>query len=145
MNKEKEIFRHFRPKWFNKNRLTLDNLPVGGISFLFLPAASFGQYNYWIYICPENTPFSASVAVSKLRTAVANEVKPWGKITLGSDPILDEAVKSVLAEEDELPSTVAHQLFKMMLTNFSANHMLDAQMQKTLNTRAEYDEKYQDR
>lgn len=145
MSSEKEIFRHIRPKWFNKNRLTLDNLPVGGISFLFLPADTFGEYNYWIHVCPDNIQFSAATAVNRLRLAVANNVKPWGKIKLNSEPIQQEAIKSVLAEEDELPTTVAHQLFKIMLKNFSASYLLDLHMEQTLNTKAAYVENHQSR
>lgn len=141
MSSEKEIFRHIRPKWFNKKRLTLDNLPVGGLSFLFLPTDSHGEYNYWIYVCPASIPFSSVTAVNKLRGAVENNVKPWGTITIGKYPILQEAIKSVLAEEDELPSKVAHHLFQIMLTNFNANGALDIHMEKTLNTKAVYDEK----
>lgn len=142
MSSEKEIFRHIRPKWFNKNRLTLDNLPVGGISFLFLPTDTFGEYNYWIHVCPENIQFSTATAVNRLRQAVRNNVKPWGKIKLNSEPIQQEAIKSVLSEENELPTTVAHQLFKIMLKNFNANYLLDLHMEKTLNTKAVYVENH---
>ena len=120
-----EIFRHVRPHWVNKARKTIDPLPHGGISFLFLTSGEDKSYDYWIYICPDDAIFSARVAAAKLRQVAASGVKPWGNISLSSSSILDEAIKSVLAEEDELPTEVALQLFEIMLTNFGSQHLLD--------------------
>lgn len=134
-----EIFRHVRPQWSNKNRLTLENLPTGGISFLFLPAENFKEYNYWIYVCPANVIFSTSEAVKRLREAARNGTKPWGTITLDESPILSEALKSVLAENNELPTKVATYLFSIMITNFGAQHLLDMYTQKAANARVHYE------
>jgi hypothetical protein len=139
MKLDNEIFRHVRPQWFNKNRLALENLPAGGISFLFLPAENFKEYNYWIYVCPENIMFSTGTAVKRLREVASNKVKPWGTITLDDSPILSAALKSVLAEKDELPSTVATHLFSIMITNFGAQHLLEMYTQKAANARVHYE------
>jgi hypothetical protein len=117
----------------------MDALPNGGISFMFLPADNFKEYNYWIYICPETASFSTSIAVKKLRAIASDGVKPWGTIQLDDTSILNKAIKSVLAEEDELPSSVAKYLFKIMIANFSAEHLFTLYKEQTSNSRNQYE------
>lgn len=135
-----EIFRHFRPTWFDKNRAVVSPLPNGGISFLFLPVGAKSDFNYWIYVCPDDAIFSAKVAVSKLREVAIRGVKPWGTITLAEDSLLDTAVKSVIKEEGDLPTTASKQAFKTFISNLSVDRLYQLYMSGNAGARKEYEE-----
>lgn len=136
MNKN-EIFRHIRPLWFNKSRNTLDTAPNGGISFLFLPSETHGNFNYWIYVCPNDALFSSKTAVNKLRAAVKNKTKPWGNISLSDDSILDTAVESILMKSSGLETQVPNQLSEILVTKFRAEY-LHYQHNKSITGAAEF-------
>lgn len=134
-----EIFRHLRPMWFNRGRGVIAPRPSGGLSFLFLPNPDVvSQYHYWIYICPDDAAFSAKVAVSKLREVASRGVMPWGTITLDENPLLDVALKDVLAEKGELPTKVAHHAFKMIINNLSTTRLHELYVAARSNAKVEY-------
>lgn len=134
-----EIFRHIRPQWFNEKRLVIENLPTGGISFLFLPSNNDQQLNYWIYSCPNIAIFSNKAAVNKLRQAVDKDVKPWGTINMDGSPLIDLVTKSVLSEDSGLPTTIAKQLLDILIKNFSAKHLYNLYLENSASTRNYYE------
>ena len=75
-------------------------------------------YDYWIYVCPAEIPFSTKHSVNRLREIVARGTKPWATITLTPDPIIDQVVRSLLKEEQELPSEVAKQALNIIIVNY---------------------------
>ena len=140
MEQTAEIFRHLRPKWFSRHRASLETKSNGGISFLFQPTSDPGVYDYWIYVCPDDVSFSTKTAVAKLRDAVKRNIIPWGTITLSEDSLLDSAVRSLIAEEGDLPTQAAHQAFKIVINNLSAARLAELFKARTLEARKQYEE-----
>lgn len=113
-----EIFRHLRPQWFDAKTFNITPQKSGGISFLLKPLEN-GTYNYWLYICPLDAPFSTKVAVHNLRERAARSIEPWGRITLTDEPILIQLVKSVMSEE-YLVSDASKMAFEIIMTVWSS-------------------------
>jgi hypothetical protein len=101
----------------------------GGISFLFHPREQ-GVYDYWIYVCPTDAKFSAAAAVTRLNTLIDGNIKPWGTINKGDEPILSTAVRSVISEQNELPTTVSHLALKFVMNNLQEQTKRSAALQK---------------
>jgi hypothetical protein len=101
----------------------------GGISFLFHPREQ-GIYDYWIYVCPLDAKFSAAAAVARLNTLIDETIKPWGTINKTDEPILSTAIRSIISEEDELPTTVSHLALKFVMTNLKEQTKRCAALQK---------------
>ena len=128
------IFRHLRPKWFNAKRVEALPAANGGISFILKPVAE-GVYDYWVYICPIDYPFSAKVAVAALRKRIENDVVPWGQITLDpNSSILIQLLKSFMNEEN-IPSEYASMVLDIIITNMS----VDAALARARNTKVTHE------
>ena len=85
-----EIFRHLRPMRFNKDRMTVTPQRNGGISYLVKPTNVVrGEYEFWLYICPLDSEFSAKAAVKRLREVSEAGVAPWGRFRLDTWPLMD--------------------------------------------------------
>lgn len=109
-----EFFRHLRPHWFNRERMQIEPLTNGGISFLLFPVAE-KTYDYWVYICPEDAMFSAKAAVKKLRQVKKTGTAPWGTIILTNKPIIDILCDN--ASLPKLPSNLADLIKKIKYLN----------------------------
>lgn len=123
------FFRHFRPEYFDKRTMSIKPAAYGGISFLFHPREQ-GVYDYWIYVCPTDAKFSAAAAVTRLNTLIDGNIKPWGTINKGDEPILSTAVRSVISEQNELPTTVSHLALKFVMNNLQEQTKRSAALQK---------------
>lgn len=123
------FFRHFRPEYFDRKSMTMKPASYGGISFLFHPKEQ-GVYDYWIYVCPTDAKFSAAAAVNRLNTLIDGGIKPWGTINKSDEPILSTAVRSVIEEQNELPTTVSHLALKFVMTNLQEQTKRSAALQK---------------
>lgn len=112
-----EIFRHLRSHWFNSKTCVVEPLRNGGISFLLhLRAAE--AYDFWIYICPEDTQFSSRQAVKSLREIVSRGTIPWGTINLVDGLLLDQLTKFIINEQCHvLASDVGHLALKIVIKN----------------------------
>lgn len=86
-----EIFRHLRPLYFDKDRVTVTPQRNGGVTYLVKPIGQ-AHYEFWIYICPLDAEFSAKVATRKLREVANNGVAPWGNFRLEQWPLMDYLV-----------------------------------------------------
>lgn len=130
------IFRHFRPHAYDKKTHQLCPLVNGGVSFGVVHSG-----DYWLYICPESIPFSTKQAVKSLRETIQRKVEPWGRIPLDKSPLLDQLIKSVLAEDSELPvSKVAQQVLDIKLYNSYAQHLEQKAEIEKANSRIFYEE-----
>lgn len=123
------FFRHFRPEYFDRKTMDMRPSSHGGISFLFEPVDQ-GVYSYWVYVCPTDAKFSAAAAVHRLNEVLANGVKPWGIINKSDEPILNTAIRSIIAEEHDLPTTVSHLALKFVMTNLQEQTKRSAALQK---------------
>jgi hypothetical protein len=123
------FFRHFRPEYFDRKTMAMKPAAYGGISFLFHPREQ-GIYDYWIYVCPTDAKFSATAAVTRLNTLIDGSIKPWGTINKTDEPILSTAIRSIISEEDELPTTVSHLALKFVMTNLQEQTKRSAALQK---------------
>jgi hypothetical protein len=120
-----EIFRHFRPRWYDRKTHELKPLKNGGISFLLKPHPVQGDYSYWIYICPLDVPFSSKQAVKSLREAYDRNIVAWGHVSIGADPVVDVLVRSVITEQDAFAgSEVGKQALAIVLKNMDAEHAM---------------------
>ena len=93
-----DIFRHYRP--------TKKGRPAekGGLSFLLRPT-DYRVYNYWVYMCPLDTEFSAKQAVKTLRDRADSNVKPWGRVDIQNEtPLIDLILEDLNNLTHELPS-----------------------------------------
>lgn len=113
-----EIYRHLRPRWFHSLKHELQPLACGGISFALRATEQQRVYDFWIYICPPDIPFSAKQSVKQLRKNVELGIKPWATITLTEEPIIEQLVRSLIKEEQELPSEVAKQTLNIIVNNY---------------------------
>jgi hypothetical protein len=85
----------------------------GGISFYLRPAAK--GYNYWIYICPKDCPFSAKQAAKTLRDSADRGVTPWGYIKLSPEPMVDQLTDDLLRDEMGMASAELLEYVKYIL------------------------------
>ncbi len=115
-----EIFRHLRPSWFNRKTHAIEPLTHGGVSFLLRPTGA-RTYDFWLYICPEDVSFSARQAVKTLRETAERGTVPWGTLTLGDEPIIEQLTRSIIYEQHVLPSEVGHQVLKIVMVNSYAS------------------------
>ena len=112
-----EVFRHYRNRYFNRSAHALEPMRNGGISFLLRPIET-GVYNFWVYICPQDTGFSAKQAVRSLRLVANRGTKPWGQLKLRDDEsLLDQLVSHLIKEEQALPSELGKQALEIFLWN----------------------------
>ena len=110
------FFRHFRPEYFDKKSMSLKPSAYGGISFLFHPK-EYGVYDYWIYVCPIDAKFSSTAAITRLKSLISDGIKPWGTINKLEEPVLNTAIRSIISEQNELPTTVSHLALKFVMNN----------------------------
>lgn len=134
-----EIFRHFRPTWFNAARAEIEPATHGGISFLFRPVNNTPRYDYWIYIVPESISFSTKGSVVALRDTANRGIKPWGTIMLGTEPILNEAVNSLIQGDGQLPTEVARLAQRIAASRGRANDLQAAHLSKVADTKVDYE------
>lgn len=124
-----EIFRHLRPKWFDKKTFSLNTHVNGGISFMLRPTNE-GQYNYWIYCCPLNIPFSAKQAVKSLRGVVARNVVPWGTLVINENPLIEQLTHELIQMPDFSVGGIISQIIDI---NKKAEEKLLLEKQKISN------------
>ena len=125
MSSQAEIFRHLRPHWYDKRTHQLVPQPFGGISFLLKPTAE-KQYDFWVYICPDDTAFSARQAVKSLRERATTGVVPFGTLQLNEDPLVDQLTRYVINEQMVLPSEASKQLLSITIINAYAQRKKEA-------------------
>lgn len=118
-----EIFRHFRPVWYDKTKHELVPLPKGGVSILLRPIEQ-KTYNFWIYSCPQEIGFSVKQSKASLRTAVNHDIVPWGTIILDDCSVLDKLIKFIIGEEQVLPSRIPEQVLRIYMINKAAEHLM---------------------
>jgi hypothetical protein len=112
---------------------------MGGVSFMMKPIGE-KVYEYWIYICPKSAPFSVKQAVKRLRDSALGNTVPWGHIELDGSSILDLLIKSVMVEEQLLPSEVAKEVLDFVIFNSSAEHRLVKAQESCTQTKQLYEE-----
>jgi hypothetical protein len=83
------------------------------------------QYEYWIYICPKEISFSSKQAIKRLRDCANSNTVSWGIITLDESSIIDLLIKSIMNEEQLLPSEVAKQVLDVVIINSHSQNQLD--------------------
>ena len=108
-----EIFRHLRPTWFDKRRCEIHPETNGGLSFYLRPDGEPQCYNYWLYICPLDYPFSAKSAVRALRHRANTGVVPWGRVELNASPLTDQLINAVMSNNG-LKSAAGLLAFEIM-------------------------------
>lgn len=114
------FYRHYRPHWYSRDKHELVPLSNGGVTFLINTVDS-NTYEYWIYICPADIPFSGKQAVRTLKKVVESGTSPWDTIQSdGSNPIIDLLVKSVINETNGFPSDVAKEVLQYFIINETA-------------------------
>jgi hypothetical protein len=86
---------------------------------MLLPFAE-GQYNFWVYLCPFTAGFSARAAVNAMRTAVWNNVVPWGQVHIDDRPLIEQVVEA--AEHRDLPSDLLKMLNEIEQINLQEEH-----------------------
>jgi hypothetical protein len=91
-------------------------LANGGISYL-VEATGKDQYQYWVYGCPPDIPFSAKQAIKSLKEVKERGTKPWHFIQTDGEPILDSLIRSVINEDNGMPSEIAHQALVYLIHN----------------------------
>lgn len=116
---QREIFRHFRPHFFNQTRMALEPFKCGGLSFLIVPVEQ-DVYNFWVYICPEDVGFSARQAVSSLKKIHNQETAPFGTIMLNNISIIEAISQNLINGPHLLPTEAGKQMLNIMLTNNEA-------------------------
>lgn len=116
------FYRHYRPHWYNRDKHELIPHVNGGVTF-FIKAIDPDTYQYWIYICPPDIPFSSKQAVRTLKKVVDSGTKPWDTIKSdGSSPIIDLLVKSIVTESNDFPSQVSKDVLQYFIQNLTANN-----------------------
>lgn len=133
-----EIFRHIRPHWYDYRTHRLVPQSKGGISFLLRPSAE-RTYDFWAYICPEDTEFSAKQAVKTLRDNAAKGTVPFGSVILTEEPIVDILTRFIINEEMALPSEASKQLLSITIINSYANKKLQQAEEKAKGSRKQYE------
>ena len=129
-----EIFRHLRPHWYDRRKHQLVPQPMGGFSFILVPRAE-QTYDFWIYICPEDAPFSSKQAVMTLRERVSNGIVPFGTIELNDAPLIQQLTKYLITEMMALPSEASKQALTINLINSFAERKLRLREQASNATR----------
>ena len=115
MNYSREIFRHLRPHDFDPYRKEITPNQFGGLSFLVHPIND--EFDFWVYICPNNTTFSARQAVKSLRERAANGVVPFGTFTPSEEPLIDQLINYVSSANVLLPTEIGAQAHQIIQTN----------------------------
>ena len=103
---ETEIYRYFRPKFYNKKKSVIDTCKFGGVMFLF--SGTDKHYDFWINVVPNDKAFSIKTGKDVLQKA-KNTRKPDGTVDISNFLLLDQ---SILALLDQNPNT---ELNKMMI------------------------------
>lgn len=121
------FIRHIRPVFACPSRMELLPKKSGGLSVLIHPSAQ-GVYDFWIYFCPLDTPFSAKVAKHSLVRTFNKGVKPWGTFNKTDEKITLSIIKEVLLKRTGLPSEVPSELQKMVVQNNHEKSKLHSMM-----------------
>jgi hypothetical protein len=111
----KGFFRHIRPLVYDAVSHTMTRHPKGGVSFYIAPIAD-RSYDYWIYVCPLDTRFSARQAVHSLRQN-AKETAPWGNIALGDGESIINKLINDMETASELPSDIPNMVKAILAGN----------------------------
>lgn len=109
------FFRHVRPLVYDPISHTMTRHPKGGVSFYIAPIAD-RSYDYWIYVCPLDTRFSARQAVHTLRQNSGN-VAPWGNIALGDEESIINKLVNNMETAPELPSNIPNMVKSILAGN----------------------------
>jgi len=129
-----EIFRHLRPHWYDRRKHQLVPQPMGGLSFMLVPSAA-QTYDFWIYICPEDAPFSSKQAVKTLRECIPKRIVPFGTLTLDETPLIQQLTKYLISEMMALPSEASKQALTINLINAFAERKMRLREQASNATR----------
>ncbi len=139
-----EIFRHMRFKWFNPAKMELDNIRMGGVSFLLRPVkGTFGIYDVWICITPSNAEFSNRHAVDRLRTAQKNDIVPFTQMQLNGMDNINEQIFAhfqELSKNPPLPSNVFDILVNLRGYNIIAEAVMAHTKKEIQNSVQTYNE-----
>jgi len=109
------IFRHVRPQWFDRETVRLVPKKNGGISFAAVCADEDHGYDFWIYQCPLDVPFSSRQAVKSLRDIVANDVAPFGFIRLEDEPIVQALIRFIVQERGVFPTETGKLMLDIVI------------------------------
>lgn len=109
-----EIFRHLRPFEFDYKRKEIGLSKNGGISFLLKPT-DIKRYEYWIYICPLEIPFSNKVAVKRLRDISNAGIVSWWEFEIDERLLIDQLCESAVL--NPLGVTVRRDIESILRTN----------------------------
>lgn len=109
------FFRHIRPIVYDAVSHTMSRHPKGGVSIYIAPIAD-RSYDYWIYVCPLDTRFSARQAVHSLRQT-SLEATPWGNISLGDEESIVNKLISSMGAASELPSDIPNMVKAILAGN----------------------------
>jgi len=104
MKTDNEIFRHFRPVYYDKSKHVILPETCGGVSFLLSPIEQ-SKYEYWVYICPLKISFSSKQAISTLRK-VKEDIDPWGSIIMDGRKIIDLLLEDCRFREFLFPTSI---------------------------------------
>ena len=115
-----EIFRHLRPKWYDRKTHQIIPQKFGGISFMLRPVAE-KTYEFWIYMCPQSAMFSTKQAVKTLRDRASEGVVPFGRLVLDDSLLIDQLAKYLIQEQMALPSDAAKYALEIIITNAYAD------------------------
>ena len=132
-----EIFRHLRPKWYDRKTHQIIPQKFGGISFMLRPVAE-KTYEFWIYMCPQSAMFSTKQAVKTLRDRCADGVVPFGHIVLDETPLMDQLTRFLIKEQMTLPSESAQYALEIVITNAYAEKKLLQHQQLSSNSTKVY-------
>lgn len=132
-----EIFRHLRPKWYDRKTHEIIPQKFGGISFLLTPVSE-KTYDFWIYMCPQSAMFSTKQAVKTLRDRVAEGIVPFGRIVIDDSPLMDQLAKFLIQEQMVLPSDAAKYALEIIITNSYAQKKHAQKEQQSSNTARAY-------
>lgn len=108
------FFRHVRPLVYDSKLQMMQKLPDGGVSFYLEPIQD-RTYNFWVYACPQDIPFSARQAVSSLRS-ISKDATPWGNIELSGDESIVVKIEKAM-KDSELPSEIPKMLSNILENN----------------------------
>ncbi len=134
-----EIFRHLRPKWYDRKKHEIVPQKFGGISFLLTPVSE-KTYNFWVYMCPQSAIFSTKQAVKTLRDKALGGIVPFGQIVMDDSPLMDQLAKFLIQEQMALPSESAHYALEIIITNVYAERKLEQKEKQSLNMVSVYKE-----
>lgn len=132
-----EIFRHLRPKWYDRKTHSIIPQKFGGISFLLKPVSE-KTYDFWIYMCPQSAMFSTKQAVKTLRDKASEGIVPFGQIKLDDSPLMDQLAKFLIQEQMALPSDAAKYALEIIITNSYAEKKHAQKEQNSANAAKEY-------